>query len=160
MIMQKNMERMLALVGEVFDVRNDPDQLQVAPDVLERLETLHARCVTQIENEDGPYCWLLGIPTTANVMRRFLAGTISEQRLFDLTHPGDVFEAIYLCSATVLPEFRNKGIAKKAALEMIAEMRRDHPISTLYYWKFTDDGQHLAETLSRATGLPLLTRDH
>ena len=158
--MKKNLERMLALVGEVFDVRSDPDQLQVAPDVLDRLATIHPRCITQIENEDGPYCWLLGIPTTPAVMKQFLAGTISEQQLFDLTHPGDTFEAVYLCSATVLPEFRNQGIAKTAALAMISEIRLQYPIAALYYWKFTDDGQHLADALARATGLPVFARQH
>ena len=45
-------------------------------------------------------------------MREFLAGRISERKLLEMTGPGGTYDALYLCSALVLPEFRKQGLAR------------------------------------------------
>lgn len=146
---------MIALVTEFFDTRNDPDQISVSEEQRTRLEAIHPDTMSEYANEDGPVVWILMIPTTNNVMQRFLKGDISEKQLLMDTQPGDSFDAIYLCSAYVLPEFRRKGLAKKVALEAIAHMRNDHPIKALYYWPFSEDGKASAQALSKELQLPL-----
>ena len=156
--MQKNFERMLALVGEVFDVKNDPSQLDVTPAVMEQLAALHPATMSEVSDEHGPILWLLGIPTTTDIMQNFLEAEISEQQLLDMTHPWDNFEAIYMCSATVLPEHRHKGLASKKAIEVINKIKADYPIKALYYWKFSNEGEWLANSISKKTGLPVYER--
>lgn len=150
-------ERMLQLVDEVFSTRNDPSQLQVDETVIQQLQQLHPATVSE-HDDDGPAAWVLLIPTSEALMNRFLDDEISEQELLDLNAPGTKFEAIYLCSASVLPEYRRKGIALQLTLDAIEKIRKDHPIKTLYVWPFTKEGDALANLLAEKTGLPLKSK--
>lgn len=45
--MLSNFERMIQLAEEVFSVKNDSNQLDVNPEVLERLKKIHPSTVTE-----------------------------------------------------------------------------------------------------------------
>jgi hypothetical protein len=157
--MADNYARMMQLVTEFFDTRNDPDQISVTPDEQKRLFAIHPATLSEQANEDGPIVWILMVPTTQIVMERFLAGTISEKQLLERTRIGDTYEAIYLCSASVLPEFQHKGLAKKVALNAINDILQSHPIRSLFYWPFSDEGKALAVSLARTCGMQLFERN-
>lgn len=146
---------MLDLVNEFFDTRNDPDQISVSQEEREKLEKIHPDTLSELANEDGPIVWILLVPTTSAVMKKFLKGAISEKQLLNETQPGDQYDAIYLCSASVLPEFQHKGLGKKVTIDAITSIRKDHPIQSLFYWPFSDKGKSLAESIAKETNLPL-----
>ncbi|MFV8326402.1 GNAT family N-acetyltransferase [Flavobacterium sp. ZS1P14] len=149
---------MLQLADEVFAVKNDPDQLDVNQEVLERLKKIHPATVSQYDDGNGPVAWILLIPTTLDLMNQFLDNKISEKQLFDQTLLDTKYEALYLCSALVLEEYRRKGIAKQLALQAIENIRKDHPLKALFVWTFSKEGDLGAEALSRYTSLPLYKR--
>lgn len=155
-----NFERMMAIITEVFDTRNDPEQLQVDESVIEALQKIHPATLSEFADENGPAIWILIIPTTDEVMHLFLENKISEQGIMERTKPGMTFEAIYLCSASVLPEYRRKGMAKKLCIDAINAIRTDHPIKSLYVWPFTEGGNGLAEKIAEETGLTLFKKTH
>jgi hypothetical protein len=160
---RSNYERLINLAEEVFSVKSDPNQLDVNQEVIDRLKRIHSATVSEFSDENGPVAWLLVIPTTPDLMNRFLEMEISEKELFELTPLNSVYEAVYLCSALVLEEYlleeyRRKGIAKQLALKAIADISKDHPINALFVWAFSKEGGLAAETLSRLTGLPLYRR--
>jgi ribosomal protein S18 acetylase RimI-like enzyme len=153
-----NYERMIQLADEVFAVKTDPDQLDVNEDVLDHLREIHPATVSEYDNGHGPVAWILLIPTTFGLMNQFIEGTISEKELYELT-PLDVkYEALYLCSAMVLEEYRRKGIAKRLTLSAIESIRKDHPIKSLFVWTFSKEGLLCAQALARDTSLPLFQR--
>lgn len=154
-----NFERLIKLATEVFDVKNDPSQLDVNPKVLERLNRIHPATVTQHDDGNGPVAWMLVIPTTLELMNRFLTKEITEKELFDLTPLKVNYDAIYLCSALVLEEYRRQGITKALALNAIGEIRKDHPLKAAFVWAFSPEGDKAAETIARLAGLPLSKRD-
>jgi hypothetical protein len=156
--MSDKYERMIQLVTEFFDVKNDPDQLSVDEKVMERLNKIHPACMSEYNEGDGPIVWILMIPTTEATMKRFLAKEISETQLLEETPIGGKYEAIYLCSASVLEEYRRKGLAKKVGYDAIKSIMKDHPIKALYYWSFSPEGQALAEKASKELNLPLYKR--
>lgn len=151
-----NFERMIQLAEEVFDVRNDPDQLNVDEDVLERLEKIHPATVSEFDDGNGPVAWVLVIPTTAELMNKFLENKITEKELYELTPLNTIYEAVYLCSALVLTEYRRKGIAKQLTLDAIEKIRKDHPIKTLFAWPFSKEGDLAVNGLAILISLPLL----
>ena len=153
-----NFTRMMQLTDKVFAVHDDPTQLQVDQDVLEHLRRLHPATVSEQATADGPVAWVLLIPTTAALMEEFLAGTLTEQELYEQTPIGATYEAVYLCSAMVLDEYRRTGVAKRLTLDALAHMRRDHPIGTLFCWPFTKGGDALAIALATHVCLPLRLR--
>lgn len=148
----------MQIIEETFAMRSDPSQLQVNDKVLEKLAEIHPATLSEYNEGSGPCSWVLVIPTTAELMNDFLAGKISEQKLFDLTQPGMNYEAIYLCSATTLPEYRGKGITKKLCVDAIDKIRKDFPIKNLFVWAFTKEGDALAEAIAFKTKLPLNKR--
>lgn len=153
-----NFERMIQLADEVFDVKNDPRQIQINPGVLTHIQKLHPATVCEYDDGHGPVAWVLLIPTTTELMNRFLNSEISEQELLDMTPLNVKYDALYLCSAMVLEEYRRKGIAKKLTLEAVEKIRSDHPLKALFVWTFSMEGLEGSQALARLTGLPLYRR--
>ena len=91
-------------------------------------------------------------------MTKFINQKISERELFELTPLNTKYEAIYLCSALLLEEFRGKGIAQRLVVKAIESIKTDHSIKALFFWAFSKDGEKLAEKVSLIMDLPLYKR--
>lgn len=150
-----NFKRLVQLADEVFAVKNDPSQLDVNDEVLEKLKQMHPATVADKDEGNGPVAWVLVIPTTMELMKRFVKGDISEKELFDLTPVKATYEALYLCAALVLEEYRRKGIAHQLTLKAVETIRKDHPLQCLFVWPFSKEGDVLAQIIARETALPL-----
>jgi GNAT superfamily N-acetyltransferase len=146
---------MIQMADEVFASKSDPNQLDIHPEVLEHLRSIHQATVSEYDDGNGPAAWVLLLPTTLDLMHRFLENKISEKELYDLTPLKAKYEALYLCSAMVLPEYRRKGIVKQLVLDAINRIRKDHPLKALFVWAFSKEGDQGSELISRLTALPL-----
>lgn len=156
---EDNLQRMIHLAEEFFETKNDPQQISVDEKTRDLLTRIHPDTLSEVRNEHGPIAWVLVIPTTRELMERFVQGTIHERELLDLTPLGGTYNALYLCSALVLPEFRGRGIARDLVLKTCRSIRKDHPIRHLFYWAFSNEGKNLARTVADALQLPLLGRE-
>ncbi len=154
-----NFERMINLAVETFAAHNDPNQLDVNEEVIKQLELLHPATLSEHNEGDGPVVWILLIPTSISLMNDFIAEKISESELLNKTPLNIKYDALYLCSALVLPEFRRKGLAKKIALGAIQQIRKDHPVKNLFTWNFSNEGALLSESIAQYEKLPLLHRE-
>jgi GNAT superfamily N-acetyltransferase len=154
-----NYDRLIKLAEETYAMNDDPSQLNVNKEVRDRLIRIHPATLSEYSNENGPVAWLLVIPTTIELMNRFLKKEISEKELFELTPLNTTYEALYLCSGLVLEEYRRKGIIRALVVKAIEEIRKDHPVKVLFSWAFTREGGLAAEALAKLTGLPLLKRN-
>jgi predicted GNAT family acetyltransferase len=159
---KSNLERLIELADKVFAVKSDPNQLDVNRNVRDRLLRMHPLTVSEYNEGSGPCALVVLIPTTVELMNRFCSGEITEKELFELTPeltPLDVpYEAIYLCSALVLDEYRRKGITKNLALKAIEEMRKEYPLKAAFVWPFSAEGDRAAEMIAETAGLPLYKR--
>ena len=153
-----NLERLIQLADEVFSVKSDPSQLNVNQGVRKRLLKIHPSTLSEYNEGNGPAAWLLLIPTTIELMNKFLLQQISEKELFEQTPLNTTYEAIYLCSALVLEEYRRKGITQKLALSAIESIRKTHPLKAAFVWAFSPEGDLAAETIARLAELPLYKR--
>ena len=153
-----NYERMIQLSEEVFSSRTDPDQLNVNENVMDHLQLIHPDTISEYDDGNGPICWILCIPTTLDLMNQFINKKISERELYELTPLNTKYEAIYLCSALLLEEFRGKGIAQTLGVRAIENIKIDHSIKALFFWSFSKEGEKLAEKVSGLMSLPLFKR--
>jgi len=153
-----NYERIIQLADEVFSSRTDPDQLNVDENVMAHLQLIHPDTMSEYDDGNGPVCWILCIPTTLDLMTKFINQEISERELYELTPLNTKYESIYLCSALLLEEFRGKGIAQSIAVKAIESIKQDHSIKALFFWAFSKEGEKLAEKLSGLMRLPLYKR--
>jgi len=103
---------MIQLAEEFFETKSDPSQISVDENVRALLYKIHPATMGQRATKKGPVAWTIVIPTTNEVMKKFLKKGLNEQELLDNTPFGVPYDAIYLCSALVLPEYRGKGLAK------------------------------------------------
>ena len=149
---------MIRVAEEVFAVKNDPDQLDVNQQVLERLQRMNPATVSEYDDGNGPVAWVLLIPTTLELMNKFLKNKISEKQLFELTPIDTTYEALYLCSAIVLKDYHRKGIAKRLVLNSIEKIRKEHPLKALFVWPFSEEGDLGADIIAGLTSLPLHKR--
>ena len=155
-----NYERMIQLAEDVFAAREDPDQLHVNPVVMSRLMEIHPSTIMEYNEGNGPVAWVLVIPTTTELMHRFLRNEISESELFAQTPVRAKYEALYLCSALVLGEYRRKGITRSLITKAITNISQDHPLKSLFVWPFTDEGEKTAEMIASQVSLPLYKREN
>jgi hypothetical protein len=151
---------MMDLIDQTFATRKDPDQVQVTQAQMKKLQAIHPATLSEFANEDGPLIWVLLIPTTQKVMLDFVEGRISEAELLKQTKPQQNYDCIYLCSATALPEARNKGETKKLCLKAIHEICKDHIIKILFVWPFTKEGEKLAESIAKECNLKLMIKEN
>ncbi len=149
---------MLQLAEDVFAVKNDPDQLDVNEDVIAHLLQIHPATVSEYDNGEGPVAWVLLIPTTTSLMNMFLQGDITEKQLYEQTPLDSSYDALYLCSAMVLEEYRRQGITKRLVLDAIRRIRQDHPLKALFVWAFSEEGDQAAEMLASEVQLPLFRK--
>jgi len=156
---QENFQRMIALATEVFDSRNDPEQLDVNEKVIAQLENIHPFTLNEYADEKGPAVWILTIPCSTNTMKNFINGKLNEKELFNEVLQHNNYECLYLCSALVLPEYRNKGLALEKTLESIQEINKTFPIKTLLVWPFSEEGNNLAKKISSLCQIPLLIKE-
>jgi ribosomal protein S18 acetylase RimI-like enzyme len=156
--MTSNYQRLIELADSFFDVKNDPEQLTMTEVDREKLRHLHPATMSEEADENGPVAWVLVFPTTRVLMERFLAGEIGEQPLLHETPTGIVYDAVYLCSALVLDEYRRKGIARRLATTALQSIIADHPINTIFIWSFSPEGEALAASIAEGLGLPLRRR--
>lgn len=149
---------MMSLIDEVFATRNDPDQIQVSSAQLKKLNKIHPSTLCEIADDNGPLIWVLLIPTTLKVMNDFIEGKITEKGILDNTSINEKYEAIYLCSATSLPEIRGKGKTKALCMSAITSIQNEHPIKHLFVWPFTKEGEALAKSIANASSLNLTVK--
>jgi hypothetical protein len=154
-IIPENLTRMIQLADDFFDTRNDPSQISVDQKVMNRLKKIHPSTMTEKCNRKGPVAWVLVIPTTQKLMERFIKGEINEREILKKTPLHIKYDAIYLCSALVLPEYRKKRIAKRLMCKAIKSIMKEHPIKALFYWAFSTAGRKLAASVAKNLTLPL-----
>jgi hypothetical protein len=155
---KENLIRMIQLAEEFFGTKLDPDQIQVNERILARLRKIHPASVMEKSTRNGPVAWMLVLPTSHRLMELFITKQISERELLKRTHVGKTYDAAYLCSALVLPEYRGKGLAKRLMIQSVKSIQKQHPIQFLFYWSFGSAGEQLAEVVARKLQLPLFKR--
>ncbi len=156
--MTSNYHRLIALAESFFDAKNDPEQLSMTEEDRKKLQRLHPATMSEEADENGPVAWMLLFPTTRALMERFLTGEIGERELLHLTPDDAPYDAVYLCSALVLDEYRGKGVARRLALSALRTIMAKHDIGTLFIWPFSDAGDRLASSIALELGLPLRRR--
>ncbi len=156
--MPGSFERMIKLVNEVFDTKHDPDQISMTEAERTHLQQIHPVTMSEYADDDGPIVWILMMPTLNELMVRFLNKEISERQLLAETPVGVKYDTIYLCSASVLPEYRRKGLAKKITMDAIKKIMDDNPIRALFLWPFSKEGEELSRSVAEELNLPLYLR--
>ena len=153
-----SIERMIRLAEESFHASEDPSVVGVTDVMIDRLRRMHPSTVSEECDEAGPIAWVLLLPTTHELIARFLAKSLTERQLFEATPDDATYDVVYMSSALVLPEYQRRGIARRLIIDAVRSIGKDHPIRELAFWPFSAEGRLLAESVARECRLPLFER--
>ncbi len=140
-----------------FETAADPEQMQISEWTTKRLLDLHPLALNVWIENGEPISWTTSIPTSRESAERFLRGEINERELTDDVVPHERYEALYLCAAFTIPEYRGKGYATELFAEAIANIPlADDAI--IFAWIWSEEGDRLVKRLLGVTGRTIRTR--
>ena len=154
----ENLNRMKQLAEDFFGTKNDPEQISINRRVMTKLHRIHPSTMTEKRTAKGPIAWILVIPATQTLMKQFIKKQINERELLAKTSCKMNYDAVYLCSALVLPEYRRRGLAKSISIKAIKSIQKQYPIKALFCWSFSAEGKKLAVSIAKELSLPLYKR--
>ena len=141
------MNKILETGEKFFGTKTDPTQIPIARASVRKLLQLHPKAFLYKTDDTGdPICWTAIVPTTKNLMNKFLAGKITEKQLFDMTEPQESYDAIYLCAALTVPEHRKKGYAFELLVDAVGSIPVKGKL-ILFSWPITKEGKTLAKRI-------------
>ena len=155
---QEVLNMMNTVAESIFGTAKDPEQMSISMDSWDKLQALNENCVLYEQNDGGNLIsWIVVMPTTKDLMHKFLNKEINEQQLLDQTKAQDKYSALYLCSGITLPDYRRQGHALKLFLDVIKRM----PLTgdyQLFAWPTTPEGKKLADRIFQEIGKTILIR--
>jgi ribosomal protein S18 acetylase RimI-like enzyme len=135
-----------------FGTLNDPEQIPITMESHDKLEAMNPDSMLYKRDAEGHVvAWTVSIPTTSALMKKFLSGEINERQLFDQTKVGDDYDALYLCSIIVPPEYRGRGYAKELGAEAIKRFSQTKAVDNIFAWPYSKEGGQLLE-FAKAAG--------
>ncbi len=147
------------MVEEFFGMSQDPAQIPATDENIRWMNKNIPDCINVIKSENKLIGETFIIPCNQEIMNDFLTDKINENALFqrvkkEVTY--DNFDSIYLCSATIYPEFRKQGLAVEACVKSIKKIcaaRNLKPI--LFFDGWSNEGSNLAHKVARLLGLKI-----
>lgn len=151
--------KMEYIAESLFGTQNDPEQILINEEANRKLRGIHQDTILWREDGNGnPISWIVVVPTSIPIMEKFLKREISEQKLFDIATEEKKFDALYLCSAITIPEYRKRGLAMELMLEAIEKFapKKEQP---LFSWPYSPEGDSLIRKLEEKLGRKILLRE-
>ncbi len=141
-------KRVLEISEQFFGTQDDPEQMPISQDSADKLLSIHpGTIVYKFDENKNPVAWAVIVPTSLKTKDDFLQKTITEKQLLDIATKEKKFDAIYLCAAFVLPEYRRMGYAKALLIEAIKNVFNGKDIP-LYGWIYSEEGRILLNSVS------------
>lgn len=124
----------------------------------EKLDILTSHWIEYKTDEKGdPIAWVVVLPTTKEMMHKFLKGEITEKQLLELAVPHNSYSAIYLCAAITIPRYRRQGLAFALFREAIKKIRKTNDYE-IFVWPFGNSGLELAKKVGKSFNKTVLVR--
>lgn len=155
-ILEQKMDR---IAEDIFGTEKDPGQIPITKEYGEILERLTPHWIKyRLDDYGEPIAWSVVVPTQLDLMHKFMRGEITEKELVDLTKHQDEYEALYLCAAVTIPQYRRKGYALETMIEAINNVPHVEN-AVLFAWAYSEEGRKLVEKLSGVLGDKILVKD-
>jgi len=107
------------------------------------ISKLFPYALTVIKTDDKIIGYTYILPTTNDLMQRFINGTLNEKKVIQEINKNIRYnncDAAYLAGAVISEEYQNKGYAVRATIDTLLSMdsERGMKIRDIYIWPFTD----------------------
>ncbi|AKM84183.1 TPA: hypothetical protein DCZ46_04090 [Candidatus Campbellbacteria bacterium] len=155
---EKIIKQAREIAESIFKSAEDPNQMPINEESRKKLKKLSDDSLLyKIDEKENLISWVVTIPTSTEIMDKFLAKEINEKELFEQTKPNTEYDALYLCAIVTAPEYRNKGYAKEMTLEAISRFEKTKDLK-VFAWPTSKEGLNLARNLEKETGRKIYLR--
>jgi hypothetical protein len=145
-------QKMHKVAEDFFGTNDDPDQISITEESNRKLRSIDNDTIMyKVDRNGDPISWIIVIPTSREVMNKFLNKEITERELLEITVEEKSFEALYLCSAFTLPKYRKQGLAKELTLEAVKKFAPNVE-NELYSYPFSEEGKSALKSLEKELG--------
>jgi len=145
-------EKARQIAESFFGTNDDPTQIKISVEAFEKFKSISPDSILyEIDEKGEPISWVANLPTTKELMNKFLNGEINERELMDLTTSQGRYSAVYLCAAFTLPEHRRKKLASKLMNESISRIPLIENFD-LFSWSVSPEGLSMVKNMEREIG--------
>lgn len=151
-------QKMDSIAESIFRTSRDADQIPVTKESGRKLDKLTPHWIQyELDEKENPISWVVVLPTSLDLMEKFLKGEITERQLLDLTKPQEIYQAIYLCAAITIPKYRRKGLAIKLLKKAIDSIPHTED-TVLFAWPYSKEGAEVIKKLETELGVKVLIK--
>ena len=140
------------LAEEFFQTEIDPTQISATLEDTNKILAIHEKGLIYRTDKDGKLVgWIVVLPTSQKLSLQFLSGEITERMLLEKSEPQNEYDALYLCSAYVVPKHRREG----HVVDMLKEAMSCIPHAKdcmLSSWPYSPEGRQLLSKLGGIFG--------
>lgn len=160
-ISEKDFWDVCKLHFEEFNVDKDLEQIQSESISWERLINCECEQECIIKESERVLGSSYIILTSNELADKFLSAEINENDLLLNSRKIKKFDCIYLCSAIILPEFRNKGFIFESSKRVIANSIEEFGMQfpKLFYWPFSNIGEKLSKKIANYFKFEILKKE-
>ena len=154
----KDLEKMNVVAKELF--HTEDDNTQASPTMYNSLQIIGKEkhnFISINDNTGQPIAWSVVVPTSFEVMDKFLNKKITEKELLEISSIDNKFEALYLMAVVVQPDYRKKGIAKFLFGTQIKYFKNKYDINHFYSWYLSEEGKKLGLSIEKDMNIKIST---
>lgn len=155
-------KKLLQILEGCFGTHSDPEQMAINESAGFWIKTTIPECSKIIKCGDEIVGSSFVFPTGLDLMNDFLANRINEAQLAQKTQSQniqyDTMEAIYLCSAFIVPAHRGKNLSVESIVKSIQEIMPKNKPLPLFYWPYSLAGEAVASKVAAILNLPLFAK--
>ncbi|MBN1157535.1 GNAT family N-acetyltransferase [Candidatus Woesearchaeota archaeon] len=146
-ISEKDIAEAADLAENYFHTAKDKTQLRTNKSNFTWILIHYPNCLNIIKSNRKVVGFTLVLPCNNKLMSAFLKNKMTERELLKAIKEKitlDNFEVTYLCACYINPEFRRKGLAKKAFVDSVKRIGK----TDLFYWEYSREGRKLMEKVA------------
>ena len=156
-------DKIVELSEEFFDTEHDENQIP-SEEITYKFNTINFPLSLNIIKDGSKVIGQTFIlPSKKKDMLDFISGKINERELFYRIKSCERnnFDSLYIVSALIIPEYRNKGIALGALKKHLEVSGKEFDFfPNLFCWIFSKEGEKLIEKLSRELEVKILSKNN
>ena len=155
-IKEEQLNELYSFVEPFFQTESDPTQIPASSETYRRLLSIDSHCIAiRADKNDKIVSYAAVLPTTNELMTKFLKHEINEREMFNATTSSLVPESLYLMAIAVAKEYRGKGDVFGMMKEIIDHFKKLNQKINVFVWEFSEEGERFVSILEKRYGLSI-----
>ncbi|OGG55354.1 hypothetical protein A3D62_02270 [Candidatus Kaiserbacteria bacterium RIFCSPHIGHO2_02_FULL_49_11] len=155
-VTEKELQNLLQFVEPFFQTESDPNQIPTTTEAYRKILSLDPHSVALRADQSGRIVsYAAVLPTTNELMNKFLNHEITEREMFEATQLQAIPESLYLMAIAVAKDFKGKGDVFGMMRDIITHFKDRNQDLKLFVWEFSEEGKRFVSLLEKRYDLSI-----